>query len=97
MAGHHSTLPRRGGHVGVIRILLEQGADPAARNSDGRTPFHLASWGGHVEVIRILLELGADPAAWNSDGQIPSHLASESGHEEVIQVLSQYPSYECIG
>jgi ankyrin repeat protein len=46
----------------VIRILLDQGADPTAKANDGRTPFHFASSSGHVEVIRILLEQGADPA-----------------------------------
>jgi ankyrin repeat protein len=75
------------GHVEVIRILLDQGADPTAKANDGRTPFHIASSRGHVEVIRILLEQGADPTAKANDGQTPFHIASSSGHVEVIRIL----------
>jgi ankyrin repeat protein len=28
------------GHVDVVKLLLEKGADPAAANRDGRTPLH---------------------------------------------------------
>jgi ankyrin repeat protein len=62
--------------VEVIRILLDQGADPTAKASDGMTPFHFASLSGHVEVIRILLEQGADPTAKAYEGMTPFHIAS---------------------
>jgi cytohesin len=62
--------------VEVIRILLEQGADPTAQTNDGGHHSTLRRRGGHVEVIRILLEQGADPTAQTNDGQTPFHFAS---------------------
>jgi ankyrin repeat protein len=49
------------GHAEVVRMFLEQGADPTVQDKDGRTPFHLVSDRGHVEVVRMILEWGADP------------------------------------
>jgi ankyrin repeat protein len=49
------------GHVDVVRLLLEQRADPNARDAgDNATPLHFAAGGGHVDVVRMLLEAGAD-------------------------------------
>ena len=48
--------------VDVARLLLEHGADPNARLTDGvTTPLHFAACAGNVEIIKLLLENGADP------------------------------------
>jgi len=39
------------GHVGAVQFLLEQGADPAAVDSCGRTPLHHAAAGGREAVL----------------------------------------------
>src|SRR5919106_3396365 len=40
------------GHHQVVRLLLQQGADPNARDAgDNATPLHFAAGGGHVDVV----------------------------------------------
>jgi ankyrin repeat protein len=53
------------GRVEVVRLLLQNGADPNLRDhgSDNphETPLATAAMHGRLEVCRILLEAGADP------------------------------------
>jgi len=44
------------GHVDVVRLLLEKGADVAVANSNGWTPLNLAASNGYIDVVRLLLE-----------------------------------------
>ena len=57
---------RRGSSVGIVDLLLDNGADVHAQDSSGREPFHLA-W--HAAVIRRLLEAGVDANVQTSDGR----------------------------
>jgi ankyrin repeat protein len=55
----------REGHLHIVRLLLEQGADPNTPEeaaSDGRALFG-ACYGNHLEVAQLLLEHGANPNA----------------------------------
>jgi ankyrin repeat protein len=45
------------GHVEVVKLLLEQGANVHAEDDYA---LHLASHNGHVEVVKLLLEQGAN-------------------------------------
>jgi len=66
--------------VGVVRLLLERGAEASAQNHDGNTPLHLiARWYDHdaqarAEIVDLLIEYGADTDAANSDGDTPCDL-----------------------
>jgi ankyrin repeat protein/catechol 2,3-dioxygenase-like lactoylglutathione lyase family enzyme len=49
------------GHLNVVRLLLEQGADPNAREAGDNTyPLHWAAAHGHVEIVRAVLDAGGD-------------------------------------
>ncbi len=56
-------LAARHGNVGVLRFLLESGADPGQADRWGMTALHYAASGGVVETARLLCEAGADPNA----------------------------------
>src|SRR5271157_3061857 len=52
-----------------VLTLLTKGADPNARNNDGRTALMLAaSIGGRMEVVKRLIEKGADVNAKDKSG-----------------------------
>lgn len=53
-----------GGHLGIVRLLLERGADPNLPE-EGIAPrghaLHSAVVRGHIEIVRLLLANGAHP------------------------------------
>ena len=68
-------LAAREGHTGTCQLLLELGADPAARNFNSKTAAELAILSGHDDIIALLegdgqvAETPAQPAAV---GDVPS-------------------------
>jgi ankyrin repeat protein len=51
----------RSGQREAVRLLLEHGADPNAREAGDNThPLHWAAAGGHLETVRLLLDAGGD-------------------------------------
>ena len=58
----------------LIRMLLEAGLSPNARNKEGNTPLHLAAQHQAYEVIPLLLAAGADRQAKNEAGMAPVRL-----------------------
>jgi ankyrin repeat protein/catechol 2,3-dioxygenase-like lactoylglutathione lyase family enzyme len=57
--GLHSAA--KGGHPEIVRLLLDRGANPNAREEGDNTyPLHWAAAAGHVDVVRMLLDAGGD-------------------------------------
>ncbi|WP_145052944.1 ankyrin repeat domain-containing protein [Paenibacillus xylanexedens] len=71
---------------GLIRWLVEQGADVNAQDKYQRTPLHAhaAHWSGNVS---LLLELGADPNAVDYQNETPLHAAFNSYRIQAVQEL----------
>lgn len=59
--GLHAAAAR--GDVAAIGELMAGGADPEARDGNGRTPLHVAAFASHDDVVRALVEAGGDPNA----------------------------------
>jgi ankyrin repeat protein len=60
--GSHSTpliTAARFNQVEIAKLLLDAGADIAARGQHGGIALHWAAWHGHVEMVNQLLERGA--------------------------------------
>ena len=43
------------GHSGVVRLLLDAGADRGAADAHGATALRMAARNGHLEVVRLLM------------------------------------------
>jgi hypothetical protein len=49
------------GQANAVRLLLEHGADPNAREAGDNTyPLHWAAAHGHLDTVRVLLDAGGD-------------------------------------
>jgi len=80
----------RRGHVPLVRLLLERGADPNSSDADGHTAMHMAAWRGKVEVIRALAEGGARPDLGDAEeGSTPKEWARWSDETEAVLVLEE--------
>ena len=70
-----------GKHAEIVKLLLEHGADPNARQDGGFTPLHSAAQNDDRESTKALLEAGADPALTNDDGKTPADLAGDDARD----------------
>jgi cytohesin len=75
------------GHLEVVGILLQAGADPLARDDDQWTPLHLAASHGHVAVVAHLLDVGVDCQIPGQLGASPLHLACQFDNVDAAQIL----------
>src|SRR5260221_384230 len=58
--GLHSAAKQ--GHIDAVRLLLDRGADPNAREAGDNTyPLHWAAAHRHIEIVRAPLDAGGDP------------------------------------
>lgn len=81
----------KAGDVATIKSLLK--SDPAlieARDTDGSTPLHCATWKGHEKVAELLLKEGANVNAVNQNGHwgtTPLHAAAHANQAKIAQLL----------
>jgi ankyrin repeat protein len=78
-----------GGHLEAARRLLDAGADPDARQSQGFAALHSAAERGDAALTRLLLAHGADVRATTLDGLDVRALAEASGDAETIEAVRQ--------
>jgi ankyrin repeat protein len=82
------------GHLDVVRLLLDRGADPSLARSDGLSPLMNAAARGHVGVVRELAARGADldaeRPARRSTGATAFHLACVRNQPECVAALVEF-------
>lgn len=81
----------KSGDTSKVKDLLRQDASLVlARDTDGSTPLHCATWKGHKEVVVLLLNSGADVNAENNNdhwGTTPLHAAAHGNQKAIAELL----------
>lgn len=75
------------GHLGRVRLLLQEGQAVDRRGGRQSTPLMAAAFMGHAEVVRLLLARGADVTAQTETGATALHAAVFGGHPECVRLL----------
>jgi ankyrin repeat protein len=73
--------------LGRVRDLLARGANPDARDDEGRTPLFSAVLGGSLALLGLLLEEGADVGARDEHDWTALHVAAEEVVPEMASLL----------
>ena len=78
-------------HLEIIELLVAWGADPNARDREGRTALCLAleKGGAFTDLSGLLLALGADPDLMSA-GARPLCLAAERGSPRQLEALLEH-------
>jgi hypothetical protein len=79
------------GHIEIVRLLLQNGAEVNAKDRWDRTPLHFAAYHGHVDILHLLVENGADLEAQTNNGSRALHNAAFNGYLPFIEeLISRY-------
>ncbi|XP_011409201.1 PREDICTED: ankyrin-1-like, partial [Amphimedon queenslandica] len=74
-------------HYRVVKLFLNEGANPNVRDTDGESAMHAASRKGHHKIVELLLKEKADPNTCSNNGITTLMLASFNNCYQVIKLL----------
>lgn len=78
--------------VWMVRVLLENGADPNYVNVQSKSVLHVAAAQSTPEIVSCLLAAGADPMMQGNNGATPLHDAVWQRRTDLVKAL--LPAYK---
>ncbi len=75
------------GNIVAVRLFLDAGMNPDAKNNYGKTALMFAAQEGHTDTVQALLARGADVNAKNNDGTTALMAAQKKGYTKIVQFL----------
>lgn len=84
----YNTIER--GFTGIVKLLLENGADPQKADALGRTPLNAAISKRSVAIVQLLLEHGADPMMADGNTWMPLLFAIDIKSATIVQILLEH-------
>lgn len=82
-----ASLPELDNPLGLVRQLLDSGADVNAVGPHGMTALHMAAIDGNTETARLLLAHGADPNVRDEQHKTALDYARKGRSAEVLALL----------
>eukprot|EP01084_Bolivina_argentea_P149007 260390_1 len=75
-------------HTFIVKLLLQNGADPNSASFAGVSPLYIAAFHGHLELVKVLLSYpDTDIDYQNSNGITPLYMACRQNYIEVVELL----------
>ena len=82
---------RQGGHLEVVKLMLQNGVNPSEENKLGFTPVHLAAKCGHADVFDVFASTGVSLRMTSSKiGMNALHIAAYYGEEDIVRELFKH-------
>ncbi len=81
---------KSGAAAKVAELLKQDSSLIGARDADGSTPLHCATWKGQKEVVEVLLQHKADVNIHNNNdhwGTTPLHAAAHGNQKAIAELL----------
>ena len=76
------------GHPGVVKILIQFGADVNSKNNRGSSPLSQATVSGHLDMVSYFLSLPEiDVNTVDKNGWTPLYIASREDNSEMVLLL----------
>ncbi|KAF8324400.1 ankyrin repeat-containing domain protein [Amanita rubescens] len=76
-----------GGHIEIVQMLLDKGADVNEWGGQYGNALHAASFCGYAKIAKLLLDNGADINAMDGEHGNALQTASSYGHAEIVKFL----------
>lgn len=74
--------------IAVVKLLLDNRANPFAVDSNGNSGLHYAAGYGRKELVEYLLKVGASGTQSNAQGQTPVQVATMNRQQAIIDLLA---------
>ena len=74
-------------HIGIVKTLLDMGAEVDAKDGSGNTALMGATFKGFEETVKLLLEAGAEVNSINHQGATALTFACTFNQERIAQML----------
>ncbi len=81
------------GFFGIVKMLVEAGANPNSKRDDGAIPYTCASAKGHGDIVEFLLEHGALTAVLAEENEEVLLRASQEGKADIVRLLLSKKEY----
>ncbi|GJM32259.1 MAG: hypothetical protein DHS20C18_12600 [Saprospiraceae bacterium] len=82
----------REGHLDMVRLLLDNGADANLYLGELYTPLMAAASEGHLEIVKLLIERGARAKLSLPNGTTALDVATQGKHSDVTEFLRRQMS-----
>jgi ankyrin repeat protein len=75
------------GHLAIVKMLLDAGANVEPTDKDSSTPLHDCCERGHAEIAEVLLHARANPLSIGRFGDTPLHRSVYNNRIPVLRLL----------